>query len=205
MTNIATGVLGAQGKVGQAMCQAVDSAADLDLVAAVDKNDSLEALTAASVVIDFTHPDVVMDNLKFLIGKGIHAVVGTTGFTDERLDQVRSWLADSPGTGVLIAPNFAIGAVLSMKFAQQAARFFESVEIIELHHPNKADAPSGTATRTARLIAGPAGDCHPARTPPAPGSRERAAPTSTGCGCMRYASPDSSRTKRCCSGQPVRR
>ncbi|MFT9625437.1 4-hydroxy-tetrahydrodipicolinate reductase, partial [Mycobacteroides abscessus subsp. abscessus] len=135
------------------MCQAVDSAADLDLVAAVDKNDSLEALTAASVVIDFTHPDVVMDNLKFLIGKGIHAVVGTTGFTDERLDQVRSWLADSPGTGVLIAPNFAIGAVLSMKFAQQAARFFESVEIIELHHPNKADAPSGTATRTARLIA----------------------------------------------------
>ncbi|SIL43062.1 dihydrodipicolinate reductase [Mycobacteroides abscessus subsp. abscessus] len=153
VTNIATGVLGAQGKVGQAMCQAVDSAADLDLVAAVDKNDSLEALTAASVVIDFTHPDVVMDNLKFLIGKGIHAVVGTTGFTDERLDQVRSWLADSPGTGVLIAPNFAIGAVLSMKFAQQAARFFESVEIIELHHPNKADAPSGTATRTARLIA----------------------------------------------------
>lgn len=153
VTNIATGVLGAQGKVGQAMCQAVDSAADLDLVAAVDKNDSLEALTAASVVIDFTHPDVVMDNLKFLIGNGIHAVVGTTGFTDERLDQVRSWLADSPGTGVLIAPNFAIGAVLSMKFAQQAARFFESVEIIELHHPNKADAPSGTATRTARLIA----------------------------------------------------
>ncbi|MGH3722999.1 MAG: 4-hydroxy-tetrahydrodipicolinate reductase [Mycobacterium sp.] len=148
-----TGVLGAQGKVGQAMCQAVDAAVDLDLVAAVDKDDSLDALAAASVVIDFTHPDVVMDNLKFLIGNGIHAVVGTTGFTDERLDQVRAWLSESPGTGVLIAPNFAIGAVLSMKFAQQAARFFESVEVIELHHPNKADAPSGTATRTARLIA----------------------------------------------------
>ncbi|MFD6198253.1 4-hydroxy-tetrahydrodipicolinate reductase [Mycobacteriaceae bacterium NPDC060252] len=150
---MATGVLGAQGKVGQAMCQAVEAADDLDLVAAVDKGDSLEALTAARVVIDFTHPDVVMDNLKFLIGNGVHAVVGTTGFTDERLDQVRAWLADSPGTAVLIAPNFAIGAVLSMKFAQQAARFFESVEVIELHHPNKADAPSGTATRTARLIA----------------------------------------------------
>lgn len=135
------------------MCQAVEASADLDLVAAVDKDDSLETLTAASVVIDFTHPDVVMNNLKFLIGGGIHAVVGTTGFTDERLDQVRSWLSESPGTGVLIAPNFAIGAVLSMKFAQQAARFFESVEVIELHHPNKADAPSGTATRTARLIA----------------------------------------------------
>ncbi|WP_191987802.1 4-hydroxy-tetrahydrodipicolinate reductase [Mycobacteroides salmoniphilum] len=150
---MATGVLGAQGKVGQAMCQAVEAADDLDLVAAVDKGDSLEALTASRVVIDFTHPDVVMDNLKFLISNGIHAVVGTTGFTDERLDQVRAWLADSPGTAVLIAPNFAIGAVLSMKFAQQAARFFESVEVIELHHPNKADAPSGTATRTARLIA----------------------------------------------------
>ncbi|MBB4854284.1 4-hydroxy-tetrahydrodipicolinate reductase [Mycobacteroides chelonae] len=153
MTNIATGVLGAQGKVGQAMCQAVDAADDLDLVAAVDKDDALEALAAASVVIDFTHPDVVMDNLKYLIANRIHAVVGTTGLTDERLDQVRAWLAQSPGTGVLIAPNFAIGAVLSMKFAQQAARFFESVEVIELHHPDKADAPSGTAMRTARLIA----------------------------------------------------
>ncbi|WP_165610956.1 4-hydroxy-tetrahydrodipicolinate reductase [Mycobacteroides chelonae] len=150
---MATGVLGAQGKVGQAMCQAVEAAGDLDLVAAIDKDDPLEALTAARVVIDFTHPDVVMDNLKFLISNGIHAVVGTTGFTDERLDQVRAWLADSPGAAVLIAPNFAIGAVLSMKFAQQAARFFESVEVIELHHPNKADAPSGTAMRTARLIA----------------------------------------------------
>ncbi|OHU64106.1 4-hydroxy-tetrahydrodipicolinate reductase [Mycobacteroides chelonae] len=135
------------------MCQAVEAAGDLDLVAAIDKDDPLEALTAARVVIDFTHPDVVMDNLKFLISNGIHAVVGTTGFTDERLDQVRAWLADSPGAAVLIAPNFAIGAVLSMKFAQQAARFFESVEVIELHHPNKADAPSGTAMRTARLIA----------------------------------------------------
>ncbi len=94
-----------------------------------------------------------MDNLEFLIGNGIHAVVGTTGFDDERLAQVRSWLDASPGTGVLIAPNFAIGAVLSMRFAAAAARFYDSVEVIELHHPHKADAPSGTAYRTARMIA----------------------------------------------------
>ena len=149
------GVLGAKGKVGATMAAAVGAADDLTLSAEVDAGDPLSLLVdgGTEVVIDFTHPDVVMDNLKFLIGNGIHAVVGTTGFTDERLDIVRSWLADAPDTAVLIAPNFAIGAVLSMRFAAEAARFFESVEVIELHHPNKADAPSGTAARTARLIA----------------------------------------------------
>src|ERR1700739_632645 len=148
-------VLGAKGKVGATRVQAVQAAEDLTLSGEVDAGDSLNLLTdnQTEVVIDFTHPDVVMDNLKFLIDNGIHAVVGTTGFTDERLVQVEAWLSDSPGTGVLIAPNFAIGAVLSMRFAQEAARFFESVEIIELHHPNKADAPSGTAARTAKLVA----------------------------------------------------
>ncbi len=138
------------------MCDAVRAADDLTLSAEVDAGDALSLLTDSDteVVIDFTHPDVVMDNLKFLIDNGIHAVVGTTGFTDERLDTVRSWLADHPESAVLIAPNFAIGAVLSMHFAQKAAPYFESVEVIELHHPHKADAPSGTATRTARLIAG---------------------------------------------------
>lgn len=137
------------------MCDAVRAADDLTLSAEVDAGDALSLLTDSDteVVIDFTHPDVVMDNLKFLIDNGIHAVVGTTGFTDERLDTVRSWLADHPESAVLIAPNFAIGAVLSMHFAQKAAPYFESVEVIELHHPHKADAPSGTATRTARLIA----------------------------------------------------
>lgn len=137
------------------MCDAVRAADDLTLSAEVDAGDALSLLTGSDteVVIDFTHPDVVMDNLKFLIDNGIHAVVGTTGFTDERLDTVRSWLADHPESAVLIAPNFAIGAVLSMHFAQKAAPYFESVEVIELHHPHKADAPSGTATRTARLIA----------------------------------------------------
>jgi 4-hydroxy-tetrahydrodipicolinate reductase len=121
----------------------------------VDAGDSLSLLTDhdTAAVIDFTHPDVVMGNLEFLINNGIHAVVGTTGFTQERLAQVESWLADNPSTSVLIAPNFAIGAVLSMQFARQAAPFFDSVEVIELHHPHKADAPSGTATRTAKLIA----------------------------------------------------
>jgi 4-hydroxy-tetrahydrodipicolinate reductase len=148
-------VLGAHGKVGQAICAAVEAAADLELVASVDKDDSLEVFTETNtqVVVDFTHPDVVMGNLKFLVERGIHAVVGTTGFDAARLDEVRGWLAARPETGVLIAPNFAIGAVLSMRFAEQAARFFNSVEIIELHHPNKADAPSGTAYRTAGLIA----------------------------------------------------
>ena len=152
---VRVGVLGSRGKVGQAICAAVDAAGDLELVATVDQGDPLANFvdSGAQVVVDFTHPDVVMDNLQFLVEHGIHAVVGTTGFDEQRLEQVREWLAGSPQTGVLIAPNFAIGAVLSMRFAQQAARFFDSVEVIELHHPNKADAPSGTAYRTAALIA----------------------------------------------------
>ncbi|WP_099040280.1 4-hydroxy-tetrahydrodipicolinate reductase [Mycobacterium neglectum] len=148
-------VLGAKGKVGATMVEAVGDAADLTFTVGVDAGDPLSELvdSRTDVVIDFTHPDVVMDNLKFLIDNGIHAVVGTTGFTDERVSQVRQWLSAKPDVAVLIAPNFAIGAVLSMHFAQQAARFFESAEVIELHHPHKADAPSGTAARTARLIA----------------------------------------------------
>ncbi|GBG35739.1 4-hydroxy-tetrahydrodipicolinate reductase [Mycobacterium montefiorense] len=149
------GVLGAKGKVGTAMVAGVQAADDLTLSAEVDAGDPMGLLTAGNteVVIDFTHPDVVMGNLEFLIGNGIHAVVGTTGFTAKRLQQVEAWLADSAGTSVLIAPNFAIGAVLSMHFAKQAAPFFDSAEVVELHHPHKADAPSGTATRTAKLIA----------------------------------------------------
>jgi 4-hydroxy-tetrahydrodipicolinate reductase len=149
------GVLGARGKVGSEVCRAVASEPDMDLVAEIDADDDLSSLVTsdASVVVDFTHPDVVMDNLRYCLEQGIHAVVGTTGFDEERLATLRSWLGDSPGTGVLIAPNFSIGAVLMMRFAAQAAPYFESVEIIELHHPDKADAPSGTSARTARLVA----------------------------------------------------
>jgi 4-hydroxy-tetrahydrodipicolinate reductase len=149
------GVLGALGKVGREVCTAVEAADDMELVARIDADDALQDLVdaGAEAVVDFTHPDVVMDNLQFCIGHGIHAVVGTTGFDDARLDQLREWLGESEGTGVLIAPNFSIGAILMMKFATEAARFYESVEVVELHHPDKADAPSGTARRTARLIA----------------------------------------------------
>lgn len=153
--SLRVGVLGARGKVGSTMCSAVLAAPDLTLSAQVDADDSLTLLTDShtDVVIDFTTPDVVMDNLKFLIDNGIHAVVGTTGFTEERLKQVHTWVASAPHCGVLIAPNFAIGAVLAMHFARKAAPYFESAEIIELHHPDKVDAPSGTAIRTAELIA----------------------------------------------------
>ncbi len=152
---IRVGVLGSGGKVGQAIVDAVSASDDLEFTVGIDKDDDRAALvdSGTQVVVDFTHPSVVMDNLEFLIANGIHAVVGTTGFDDDRLDTVRGWLGDQPGVGVLIAPNFAIGAVLSMRFAAAAARFYDSVEVIELHHPHKADAPSGTAFRTARLIA----------------------------------------------------
>jgi 4-hydroxy-tetrahydrodipicolinate reductase len=149
---IKVGILGAQGRMGSEVVKAITDTSDCSLVAALDQGDSLDALIGADVVIDFTTPDVVMANLEFLIANGIHAVVGTTGFSDDRIAILKAWLSASPATGVLIAPNFAIGAVLMMEFAEKAAKYFESAEIIELHHPNKVDAPSGTAARTAALI-----------------------------------------------------
>jgi 4-hydroxy-tetrahydrodipicolinate reductase len=152
---IRVGVLGALGKVGSEVCRAVEEADDTELVARIDADDELDDLvtSGAQVVVDFTHPDVVMDNLEFCVDHGLHAVVGTTGFDDDRLETLQGWLADAPGVGVLIAPNFSIGAILMMRFAATAAPFYESVEVVELHHPDKADAPSGTARRTAQLIA----------------------------------------------------
>ena len=152
---IRVGVFGARGRVGAEVCRAVDAAEDMDLVAMVDAGDRMfdAADAAAEVVVDFTHPDAVMDNLRFCVDQGIHAVVGTTGFDTARLEMLSEWLEHKPDLGVLVAPNFAIGAVLSMHFARIAARYYESAEIIELHHAHKADAPSGTATRTAQLIA----------------------------------------------------
>ncbi|ARF57743.1 4-hydroxy-tetrahydrodipicolinate reductase [Streptomyces gilvosporeus] len=155
MSKLRVAVLGAKGRIGSEAVRAVEAAEDLELVAALGRGDKLETLVEAEaqVVVELTNPGAVMGNLDFCVRHGIHAVVGTTGWTDERLAQLHTSLAASPETGVLIAPNFSIGAVLTMQFAQQAARFFESVEVIELHHPNKADAPSGTAARTAQLIA----------------------------------------------------
>jgi 4-hydroxy-tetrahydrodipicolinate reductase len=152
MINVA--VLGARGRMGSEVVKAVEAAEGLALVAALDMGDSLEQLkgSAAHVIVDFTVPDSVMANLEFLIDNGMNVVVGTTGFDDAKLATVKGWLAANPTVGVLIAPNFAIGAVLMMEFAAKAARYFESAEIIELHHPAKVDAPSGTAVRTAELM-----------------------------------------------------
>lgn len=152
---IRVGVLGARGRMGTDVCKVVEAAPDLELVAKVDAGDDLAELTAAGVqvVVDFTTPDVVGHNLAWCMRHGIHAVVGTTGWNDAKYAAVREQLQSHPGVGVLIAPNFAIGAVLLMKFAEQAAALYESVEIVELHHPNKVDAPSGTARTTAQRIA----------------------------------------------------
>ena len=151
---IKVGVLGARGRMGAEVVKAVTEAADLELVAALDLGDSLETLKSngAQVVVDFTTPDSVMANLEFLANNGIHAVVGTTGFDAARIATLEKLIAANPSVGILIAPNFAIGAVLMMEFATKAAKYFESAEIIELHHPNKVDAPSGTAARTAELM-----------------------------------------------------
>jgi 4-hydroxy-tetrahydrodipicolinate reductase len=151
---IKVGVLGAAGRMGAEVVNAVEVSSDCTLVAALDFRDSLDQLvtSGAQVVVDFTTPDSVMANLEFLITHKIHAVVGTTGFDDARMSKLKELSAAHPEVGILVAPNFAIGAVLMMEFAAKAAQFFESAEIIELHHPNKIDAPSGTAARTASLM-----------------------------------------------------
>lgn len=150
---IKVAVFGSKGRMGQEICQAVQQAKDMELVAAVDATDDRAPVQKADVVVDFTHPDAVMDNISWCVEHGIHAVVGTTGFTPAKFDEVRSWLDAKPGVNLLIAPNFSIAAVLMMHFAAKAAPFFESAEVIELHHPRKVDAPSGTAVATAQAIA----------------------------------------------------
>ncbi len=151
MTTVA--VLGARGRMGAEVCRAVEAAEGLELVAALEVGDDRAEAESAQVAVDFTHPDAVLANLGWCIDRGIHVVVGTTGFDQDRLQQVRRLLSGRPEVGVVVAANFSVGAVLMMSFAEQAARFYESVEIVELHHPDKADAPSGTAAATARRIA----------------------------------------------------
>jgi len=149
---IRVGVLGSRGRMGSEVGRAVSGTGDLAVAAGVDEGDALDALTRCDVVVDFTHPGVVMDNLRWCIDHGLDTVVGTSGFSEGRLDLLRRWLDEAPGARVLIAPNFSVGAVLMMRFAAQAARYFDSAEVIELHHAAKADAPSGTALRTATMI-----------------------------------------------------
>lgn len=153
MTRVA--VLGAKGRMGSTSVTAIEATDDLDVVAQVDLGDGLAALVDAGteVALDFTQPDAALDNVRWCIENGVHVVVGTSGFDEAKLRQVSELLGRSPGVGVLVVPNFSIGAVLLMRFAAEAAPYFESVEIVEMHHPNKLDAPSGTAVRTAELIA----------------------------------------------------
>jgi 4-hydroxy-tetrahydrodipicolinate reductase len=151
--SITVAVIGAAGRMGSTVCQAVEAVDDLELVGRFDLGDELGELAGAEVAVEFSTPAATLANVLHCIRRGVHAVVGTTGWSEDKLDRVRWALDTSPGTGVLIAPNFSLGAVLMMRFAAQAARFYESAEVVELHHPDKADAPSGTAMRTARLIA----------------------------------------------------
>lgn len=154
----AVAVVGAAGRMGTTVCQAVEDADGLALVARLDVGDELTAanLAGADVAVDFTHPSTTEDNVHALIDAGVDVVVGTTGWTDEKLAQVKSAIANGPKPEtqkVFIAPNFAISAVLADYFATKAAKYFESAEVIELHHPTKVDAPSGTAIHTAHGIA----------------------------------------------------
>ena len=153
MTRVA--VLGAQGRMGSTSVRAIDDTDDLEVVAEVDIDDDLGAITDADaeVALDFTQPDVALDHVRWCVENGVHVVVGTSGFDDARIAEVRELLGEEPDVGVLVVPNFSVGAVLMMRFAATAAPFFESVEVVEMHHPDKVDAPSGTATRTAEVIA----------------------------------------------------
>lgn len=153
MREIRVGIFGVSGKMGSEVVRAVTQAEGMTTSGGADINEPRDRIGRAQVVVDFTHPDAVMDNIEWCLERDINMVIGTTGFTQERLDRVRELCGKHPKAGVLIASNFSIGAVLMMKFAAMAAPFYESAEIVELHHPNKADAPSGTSATTARRIA----------------------------------------------------
>ena len=150
---IKVSVIGAAGRMGSEVCRAVTGAQGTELVGRYDVGDDLGDLGGADVVVEFSVPDASAANVAHCISRGVHVVVGTTGWTQDKLAALRAQLSVKRGVGVLVAPNFAIGAILMMSFAQQAAKFYESVEVVELHHPDKVDAPSGTAARTAMLIA----------------------------------------------------
>lgn len=151
---IKVAVLGADGRMGSTVCRAVEEAPDLVLAARLDRGDDVASLAGrVDVAVDFTLPAVTEANVHALLDAGVHAVVGTTGWDEAALGRVREHAARTDGLGVVVAPNFALSAVLAMQFAATAARWFESAEVIELHHPDKVDAPSGTARHTAAGIA----------------------------------------------------
>ncbi|MBC9224779.1 4-hydroxy-tetrahydrodipicolinate reductase [Aeromicrobium sp. 636] len=153
MTRVA--VLGAKGRMGSTSAEAIEAADGLELVARIDVDDDLATIeeAGAEAALVFTTPDVAFDQARWCLERGIHVVIGTSGFGDDKVGQLREIVADHDGVGAIVVPNFSIGAVLMMRFAAVAAPFFESVEVIEMHHPDKVDAPSGTAVRTAEVIA----------------------------------------------------
>ena len=155
MSVLRVGVIGAEGQMGSLTCQAIEDASDLELVARIGRAGSARDAkdAGATVVVDFTEPQSVLENLRSVVELGLHAVVGTSGFDAQRLEIVEKLVQQHSGVGVLVAPNFAVGAALLLRFAREAASRFESVEIVELHHPKKLDAPSGTAVHTAEQIA----------------------------------------------------
>lgn len=150
---IKVAVLGVNGKMGGQASAAIAASSDLQVVASIGSRDALDPVRLADVAVDLTTPSAVMNNVRWAIGHGIHVVVGTSGVDDTRRKQIETWLTPAHRVGVLVVPNLSVGAVLMMRLAAQAASYFESVEIVETHHPDKVDAPSGTAARTAQLIA----------------------------------------------------
>ena len=205
MSGTRVAVVGAAGRMGATVCRAVEDAADLELVGRFDAGDDLGDLGGADVAVEFSVPDASPANVAHCVARGVHVVVGTTGWSAERLDALRTRLDAAPSVGVLVAPNFAVGAVLMMAFAQQAARFYESVEVVELHHPDKVDAPSARPPAPP-TSSGPRGRrpgsarC-PTRRPTTPtgrGARGCTVCRSTRCGCGA-----SSRTRRSCSAAPA--
>lgn len=206
---VRVGVLGARGRMGSEAVRAVGEDPGAELVASVNREDPLDVLveSGAQVAVDLTHPDAVLDNVEFCVRNGIHAVVGTSGLGPDELERIRGWLADKPEVGVLVAPNFALGAVLSMKFAEVAARFFESVEIVELHHPKKPTPPPAPPPAPPRSSATRANrpGWSPPRTPPPASWTGRAGRRSPTCRCTPSAWPGWWPTRRCCSAPRGRR
>ncbi len=154
MKKIRVLVNGAQGKMGQAVLKALEGQDDLVLVAACDRHDNLKTelkQSQAQVAVDFTHPDSAMENARTILEAGVSPVIGTTGFSQKNIEELQK-LSQKKKVGGILAPNFSIGVILLNRFAAEAVRHFDSVEIIELHHNQKADAPSGTAEQTAKLL-----------------------------------------------------
>ncbi len=145
-------VIGATGKMGLLVSQIIDASDDFDLVAQIGSKDQLSGMLGADIAVDVTVPAASQSVVEYAISHGINVLIGTSGWSSDRITALERMIADSPAVGVIIVPNFSIGSVLATSFSVMAARFFDSIEIVEAHHASKVDSPSGTATRTAELM-----------------------------------------------------